>query len=84
MMKSIQEQLRSFVIEAIRCQGGVASLAEINKTVWQKHLQEIHFMGEDVLWTWQHLIASSRKTLVDNKEISRSVVKGVTYYSLAH
>ena len=78
-----QEQLRCFVIDAIRHLGGSASLADINRTVWERHLTEIQSMGEDVLWTWQHLIASSRKMLVDDKKISRSIAEGITYYTLA-
>ncbi|MDB4616951.1 hypothetical protein OAE23_02505 [Synechococcus sp. AH-551-E11] len=55
------------------------TLEELNKLVYLRFKDEL--IDRDIEWTWQHSIASSRKHLVDSKELIRKKVGKTTYYT---
>lgn len=56
------------------------SLEDLNKFVYLHNEDEIN--DRDINWTWQHLIASARKHLVDANLLKRDKVDGITFYTL--
>ena len=78
---SNQEFLRLCIVDVLeREHMGEINLSTLNKYVWHFFKEDIK--SRDIEWTWQHLIASARKHLVDNKTIKRDVVDGVTWFSI--
>jgi len=78
-----QAFLRGCIIETLADVGGInheLSLEDLNKLIWYYNSDEIK--ERKIEWTWQHLIASTRKWCVDNDVTTRDVVDGVTYYQL--
>ena len=56
-----------------------ANISDINQWVWNNFHEEL--VERNIQWTYQHLIASARKFLVDHNIISWSDVEGEhTYY----
>ena len=55
-----------------------ASISDINRWTWENFGDEL--IEREIEWTYQHLIASARKHLVDNDIVHRSVVDGETTY----
>jgi hypothetical protein len=56
------------------------SLEDLNKFVYLHNEDAIIDRG--IEWTWQHLIASTRKYLVDSSLLKRDKVDGITLYTL--
>lgn len=73
MMKSSQTTLKRIVLEIL--EEGPMTIKEINEIVFTEYLEDLE--AHDIVWTYQHLIASSRKTLVDDGAIDR--LKGGVY-----
>ena len=72
---SNQTTLKDIVLEILA--NGPKNIGEINKEVFYTYHTDLESMG--IEWTYQHLIASSRKSLVDAGIVNRN--KGV--YSMA-
>ena len=72
---SNQTILKDIILDILST--GPKTIAEINKIVFYGYHNDLESMG--IEWTYQHLIASSRKTLVDAGIITRD--QGV--YSMA-
>jgi hypothetical protein len=46
-------ELQDWVIEALRAKGGVATIVEAAKHIWEKHESELRASG-DLFYTWQY------------------------------
>ena len=81
-MSTNQEFLRTAVLKifhkALNNEG--ISLENLNKAVYQHNESEI--IERDIEWTWQHLIANTRKYLVDANLLKRYTDNGITLYTL--
>ena len=58
------------------------TLENLNMLVFLHNEDEIIERG--IEWTWQHLIASTRKSLVDDGLINRSKIGKTTFYTLCN
>ena len=58
------------------------SLEDLNKFVFLHNEDELIERG--IEWTWQHLIASARKHLVDDGLLSRCKIGKTTVYTLSN
>ena len=58
------------------------TIEELNKLVYQWNENELIERG--IKWTWQHLIASTRKHLVDDGSLTRERIGKTTYYTLSN
>ena len=58
------------------------TLEELNMFVYFNNEDELRERG--IKWTWQHLIASARKHLVDDGSLTREKVGKTTYYTLSN
>ena len=64
---SSQTILKDIILEILST--GPKTIAEMNKIVFYRYHNELEAVG--IEWTYQHLIASARKTLVDAGLITR-------------
>ena len=55
-----------------------ATISDINRWTWENFGDEL--MERGIEWTYQHLISSARKHLVDANIVHRSVIDGETIY----
>ena len=70
-----QQLLQNAIIDTLTRHGNRRlTISEINENVWNNFEDDL--MDHEIEWTWQHLIASARKHLVDNGSIIRD---GKTY-----
>ena len=58
------------------------TIEELNKFVYLWNENELIERG--IEWTWQHLIASTRKHLVDDGSLTREKIGKTTYYTLSN
>ena len=58
------------------------TIEELNKFVYLWNENELIERG--IEWTWQHLIASTRKHLVDDGSLTRERIGKTTYYTLSN
>ena len=58
------------------------TIEELNKFVYLWNEDELIERG--IEWTWQHLIASTRKHLVDDGSLTREKIGKTTYYTLSN
>ena len=58
------------------------TIEELNKFVYLWNEDELIERG--IEWTWQHLIASTRKHLVDDGSLTREKIDKTTYYTLSN
>ena len=58
------------------------TIEELNKFVYLWNEDELIERG--IEWTWQHLIASTRKHLVDDGSLTRERIGKTTYYTLSN
>ena len=58
------------------------TIEELNKFVYLWNENELIERG--IEWTWQHLIASTRKHLVDDGALTREKIGKTTYYTLSN
>lgn len=58
------------------------TIEELNKFVYLHNEDEINDRG--IEWTWQHLIASTRKHLVDDGSLTRERIGKTTNYTLSN
>ena len=80
-MLQTQPFLRESIVELLDGElNNEMSLEDINKWVWFYHKDELKSLG--IEWTYQHLIASTRKHLVDVGVLKREKNNGTTFYTL--
>ncbi len=84
MTISDQTFLRTAILEIFResLENEPIALEDLNKFVYLQNESEI--IDRDIEWTWQHLIASSRKRLVDDSALTREKIGKTTYYTLSN
>ena len=58
------------------------TIEELNKFVYLSNEDELIERG--IEWTWQHLIASTRKHLVDDGSLTRERIGKTTNYTLSN
>lgn len=48
-----KEDLKDWVVEALKEHGGEASLLEVARTIWDRHEDDLRASG-DLFYTWQY------------------------------
>ena len=77
-MTTNQQFLRESILDVLGVQDEYC-IDDLNKWVAHYHMDEIKERG--IYWTWQHLIASSRKYLVDKGTLKMETVNNTNWYS---
>jgi hypothetical protein len=77
-MTTNQQFLRESILHVLGVQDELC-INDLNRWVAHYHMDEIKERG--IQWTWQHLIASSRKYLVDKGTLKMDTVNNTNWYS---
>ncbi len=77
---SNQKFLQSAILTVLS-DSTVLSIADMNREVFSQFSDEL--TTREIEWVWQHLIATARKTLSDNGEITYAKNNGTNVYTLA-
>ena len=62
---SKREDLKTWVIDALRAHGGSATLIEVCQHIWEHHEGELKSSG-DLFYTWQYDVRWAAQALRDN------------------
>ncbi len=62
---SKREDLKTWVIDALRARGGSATLIEVCQHIWEHHEGELKSSG-NLFYTWQYDMRWAAQTLRDN------------------
>ncbi|GLK81722.1 hypothetical protein [Methylopila turkensis] len=66
-----REDFKKPVVDAIRLNGGRATIVQIAKYIWDNYETDIRAAG-DVLYTWQYEMRWAGQALVDEGKISKT------------
>jgi hypothetical protein len=52
-MSTAKEQLREWLVEALRASGGRATVVDATREIWRRHEDDLRASG-DLFFTWQY------------------------------
>jgi hypothetical protein len=70
-----REDLRVWLVSALKAQGGRSSVVEICKHVWENHHDELESSG-DLFFTWQYdirWIATSLRRMASSERLAHQI-----------
>lgn len=64
------EELTEWILDALRANGGKASVPDIARWIWLNHEEDLRASG-DLFYTWQYAMRWCGKGLVDQSKITK-------------
>jgi len=77
-----RDDLKPWIIEALKAQGGSATLLHVVKKVWERHQLELEASG-DLFFTWQYDIRWAATALRKQKKMKAAEVSPHGIWELA-
>lgn len=75
-----KEDLKAWVLDALRDLGGSGRIASICRHIWENHEEELRGSG-DLFYTWQYAMRWAGQELQKENKLSKAG-KGYTWVSL--